>query len=76
MSQRQAVTKSTAARYRAARNGAKAVILDELCQTTGWHRDARSKPSAVTRQEAAEDEMTIFTSTPSATAKPTSRNAV
>lgn len=39
MSQRRAVTKATATRYRSASKGAKALILDELCATTGWHRD-------------------------------------
>lgn len=43
MSQRKAVTKATATRYRAASKGAKAVILDELCATTGWHRDHARK---------------------------------
>ena len=31
MSQRKAVTKATATRYRSASKGAKVVILDELC---------------------------------------------
>jgi hypothetical protein len=39
MSQRRAVARATATRYRSASKGAKAVILDELCATTGWHRD-------------------------------------
>lgn len=39
MGQRKAVTKVTAARYRGASKEAKTVILDELCATTGWHRD-------------------------------------
>ncbi len=43
MSQRLAVTKATATRYRAASKAAKAVILDELCATTGWHRDHARK---------------------------------
>jgi len=43
MSQRRAVTKATAVRYRAASKGSKAVILDELCQLTGWHRDHARK---------------------------------
>jgi hypothetical protein len=41
MSQRKAVTKATATRYRSASKGAKVVILDELCATNGWHRDRR-----------------------------------
>ena len=40
---RKAVTRVTATRYRAASKGMKTVILDELCQTTGWHRDHARK---------------------------------
>lgn len=43
MSQRKAVTKATATRYRSASRSAKAVILDELCATTSWHRDHARK---------------------------------
>ena len=43
MSQRKAVTKATATRYRSASKGAKVVILDELCASTGWHRDHARK---------------------------------
>jgi len=43
MSQRKAVTRATATRYRSASKGAKVVILDELCQLTGWHRDHARK---------------------------------
>lgn len=43
LSQRKAVTKRTAQRYRAATKSKKATILDELCATTGWHRDHARK---------------------------------
>ena len=43
MTQRQAVTRQVAVRYRTASKSAKAVILDELCATTGWHRDHARK---------------------------------
>lgn len=43
MAQRQAVTRQVAIRYRAASKTAKTVILDELCATTGWHRDHARK---------------------------------
>lgn len=43
MAQRQAVTRQVAIRYRSASKSAKAVILDELCATTGWHRDHARK---------------------------------
>ena len=33
------MTRATATRYRSASKGTGAVILDELCVTTGWHRD-------------------------------------
>jgi hypothetical protein len=46
MSQRRAVTKTIATRYKRADKQAKGVILDELCATTGWHRNHARKALA------------------------------
>lgn len=43
MSQRKAVTKTIATRYKRSSRGAKRIILDELCAITGWHRDHARK---------------------------------
>lgn len=43
MSQRQAITQQVAIRYRSASKGSKKQVLDELCATTGWHRDHARK---------------------------------
>jgi transposase InsO family protein len=46
MSQRQAVSKTIAARYKRAGKPGKGRILDELCATTGWHRSHARKALA------------------------------
>ncbi|SRR6266498_430988 len=43
LAQRQAVSRQVAGRYRAAGKADKSRILDELCQTNGWHRDHARK---------------------------------
>src|SRR2546428_2645240 len=46
MSQRRAVTKTIATRYKRADKAAKSTILEELCGTTGWHRNHARKALA------------------------------
>jgi len=43
MVQRQAVTKTNATRYKRADKAGKGLLLDELCATTGWHRNHARK---------------------------------
>src|SRR5664279_194826 len=46
MVQRQAVTKTNATRYKRAEKAGKGLMLDELCATTGWHRNHARKALA------------------------------
>lgn len=46
LSQRKAVTKAIATRYKRADKKTKGQILDELCATTGWHRNHARKALA------------------------------
>lgn len=46
LSQRQAVTKAIATRYKRSDKAGKGRILDELCATTGWHRNHARKALA------------------------------
>jgi len=46
MGQRKAVTKANATRYKRASKADKTKILDELCATTGWHRNHARKALA------------------------------
>lgn len=46
LSQRRAVTKAIATRYKRADKTTKGAILDELCATTGWHRNHARKALA------------------------------
>jgi len=46
MGQRKAVTKAIATRYKRASKADKSLILDELCATTGWHRNHARKALA------------------------------
>ncbi|MEO6205551.1 MAG: transposase family protein [Mycobacteriales bacterium] len=50
MGQRKAVTKAIATRYRRASKTDKGKILDELCATTGWHRNHARKALAAALQ--------------------------
>ena len=43
MSQRHAVSKAIATRYKRADKAGKGRVLDELCATTGWHRNHARK---------------------------------
>jgi hypothetical protein len=43
MAERKAVTKAIGTRYKRADKSGKAKILNELCATTGWHRDHARK---------------------------------
>ena len=43
MAQRQAVTKTNATWYKRTDKAGKGLILDELCATTGWHRNHARK---------------------------------
>src|SRR5258705_226322 len=50
LAERRAVTETTAIRYSLADKRTKGIILDELCATTGWHRNHARKALTTTLQ--------------------------
>ena len=50
LAERRAVTETTAIRYSLADKRTKGIILDELCATTGWHRNHARKALRAAQQ--------------------------
>ena len=50
LAERRAITETAAARYSLASKRGKGAILDELCATTGWHRNHARKALKTARQ--------------------------
>ena len=64
LAERRAVTETTAIRYSVADKRTKGIILDELCATTGWHRNHARKalttalqPKSISPEKSAATEV-------------------